>query len=125
MRSVWEDSNRLVLSTLTLLLTLGLCVVILAPLVQILAQSFFDAAHRFVFLDNFIDYLSQEKSLRLIRNSLFVAFTSTLIVVPSAFGFAYALMRSRMPLKSFFRYVAFLPLLAPSLLPAISFVYLF
>ncbi|WP_060825100.1 putative 2-aminoethylphosphonate ABC transporter permease subunit [Sulfurospirillum cavolei] len=125
MRSVWEDSNRLVLSALTLLLTLGLCVMILAPLVQILAQSFFDATHRFVFLDNFIDYLSQEKSLRLIRNSLFVALTSTLIVVPSAFGFAYALMRSRMPLKPFFRYVAFLPLLAPSLLPAISFVYLF
>lgn len=125
MPSFWQDSNRLVLGTITLLLVLLLSTIILLPLFQILSQSFFDTAHHFIFLHNFIDYLSQAKSLRLIQNSLFVSIVSTLIVVPIAFWFAYALMRSCMPLKPLFRYASFMPLLAPSLLPAISFVYLF
>lgn len=48
-----------------------------------------------------------------------------MIIVPTAFIFAYALMRSCIPFKPLFRYLALIPLLAPSLLPAISFVYLF
>ncbi|HSA90756.1 MAG TPA: putative 2-aminoethylphosphonate ABC transporter permease subunit, partial [Burkholderiales bacterium] len=49
----------------------------------------------------------------------------TLATVPAAFAFAYALTRSCMPLKSVFRTVALTPLLAPSLLAAISFIYWF
>jgi iron(III) transport system permease protein len=45
--------------------------------------------------------------------------------VPAAFVFAYALTRSCMPLKGMFRTVALTPLLAPSLLAAISFIYWF
>ena len=50
---------------------------------------------------------------------------STVITVTLAFGFAYALTRSRMPGKGFFRVVALAPILVPSLLPGISLVYLF
>ena len=50
----------------------------------------------------------------------------TLITVPLAFGFAYALTRSCMPFKgTLSRTIALMPLLAPSLLAAISFIYWF
>ena len=38
---------------------------------------------------------------------------------------AYALTRTCMPFKGFFKAVALIPILAPSLLPAISLIYLF
>jgi iron(III) transport system permease protein len=44
------------------------------------------------------------------------------ITVPAAFVFAYALTRSCMPLKGTLRLIALIPLLAPSLLPAIAFI---
>ena len=44
------------------------------------------------------------------------------ITVPLAFVFAYALTRSCMPFKGTFRLIALIPLLAPSLLSAISFI---
>ena len=45
--------------------------------------------------------------------------------MPLAFGFAYALTRSCMPLKPLFRGITLIPLLAPSLLSAISLIYWF
>jgi len=48
-----------------------------------------------------------------------------LITVTLAFGFAYALTRSRMRMKGLFRIIAMAPILVPSLLPGIALVYLF
>ena len=49
----------------------------------------------------------------------------TVITVPAAFGFAYALTRSRMRFKRLPRGITLIPLLAPSLLSAISLIYWF
>ena len=49
----------------------------------------------------------------------------TLVTVPLAFGFAYALARSCIPAKGMFRTIALIPLLAPTLLSAISLIYWF
>lgn len=125
MQALWQDKNKLFFAITLFVLVLFLSIIILLPLIQILQKSFFDALGHFVWLDHFIDYFNEEKTFYLIQNSLFVACTSTLIVVPIAFIFAYALMRSCMPFKPLLRYAAFMPLLAPSLLPAISFIYLF
>jgi iron(III) transport system permease protein len=45
--------------------------------------------------------------------------------VPLAFGYAYALTRACIPFKPLFRAVMLLPILAPSLLPALALIYLF
>ena len=45
--------------------------------------------------------------------------------MPLAFGFAYALARSCIPAKGAFRTIALIPLLAPTLLSAISLIYWF
>ncbi len=61
----------------------------------------------------------------LLGNSLMSALTVVLIVVPLAYGFAYALQRTCVPGKGVWRGVSLLPLLAPSMLPGIALIYLF
>ncbi|MEO5669103.1 MAG: putative 2-aminoethylphosphonate ABC transporter permease subunit, partial [Ramlibacter sp.] len=63
--------------------------------------------------------------LRSLWNSLWVSAMVTMIAVPLAFGFAYALARSCMTLKPLYRGITLIPLLAPSLLSAISLIYWF
>lgn len=76
-------------------------------------------------LDNYRSYFSTPALFRSIENSLFIAILSTLITVSLAFGFAYALNRSKMRFKGIFRLIAMAPILVPSLLPGIALVYLF
>jgi iron(III) transport system permease protein len=76
-------------------------------------------------LDNFATYFSTPALFRSIQNSLLISVISTIITVGLAFGFAYALSRSCMRFKGFFRLVAVAPILVPSLLPGIALVYLF
>ena len=96
-----------------------------APLVALLGQSVEDAQGRFVGLANFADYLHTPALAQSLWNSIWVALVVTVVAVPAAFVFAYALTRSCMPLKGVFRTLALTPLLAPSLLAAISFIYWF
>ena len=62
---------------------------------------------------------------RSIGNSFFVSILSTLITVPLAFVYAYALTRSCAPGRGLFKTIALIPILVPSLLPGIALVYLF
>ena len=75
--------------------------------------------------ENYQRYFSTPSLFYSIYNSLFIAAISTVITVTIAFGFAYALARSCMRFKGFFRLVAMVPILVPSLLPGIALVYLF
>ena len=74
-------------------------------------------ASRSTGLDNYRAYFSTPALFRSIKNSLIIAVISTVITVALAFGFAYALTRSSMRFKGFFRIVALAPILVPSLLP--------
>jgi iron(III) transport system permease protein len=108
---------------LTVLLCLG--VFLGAPLAAILLQAFQDAQGHFVGLANFITYARTPALLDSLWNSLWVSALVTVITVPLAFTFAYALRRSRMRGKALLRGITLLPLLAPSLLSAISLIYWF
>lgn len=71
-------------------------------------------------------YYFANKSLRYaIFNSVWVALVVVAIVLPLAFMFAYAISRTTMRWRQGFRLVAMIPVLAPSLLPAIGLIYLF
>ena len=96
-----------------------------APLLAILQQAVQNKAGDFIWLDNFIDYAKTPALLESLWNSLWVSTAVTLVAVPLAFGFAYALSRSCMPFKALFRGITLIPLLAPSLLSAISLIYWF
>jgi len=108
-----------------LLLVAWLMLTIAFPLWALLSKSFQNADGRFIGLANYVRYFSTPTLYGSIANSIGVAIVVTMIVIPLAFGYAYALTRSRMPLRSLFYAGAMLPLFAPSLLSAISLIYLF
>lgn len=75
-------------------------------------------------IGNYQYYFNNKQLLNSIWNSLWVALTVTFIVLPLAFAFAYGLKRTQMPFKKSLRTISMIPILAPSLLPAIGLVYL-
>jgi iron(III) transport system permease protein len=95
------------------------------PLGAILLQSVEGKGGEFVGLHNFIEYAQTPDLLQSLWNSIWVSVLVTAIAVPLAFVFAYALARSCMPYKKLFRGITLIPLLAPSLLSAISLIYWF
>jgi iron(III) transport system permease protein len=108
-----------------LLIALALLVFLAAPLTAILMLSVEGKDGAFVGLANFIGYVQTPTLRQSLWNSLWVSAVVTVITVPAAFLFAYALTRSCMPFKRVFRTITLTPLLAPSLLSAISFIYWF
>ncbi|HWK85835.1 MAG TPA: putative 2-aminoethylphosphonate ABC transporter permease subunit [Caldimonas sp.] len=121
-RAHWTDR----IAHATLLLIVAALVVFLAlPLATILAKALQDRDGVFVGLANFASYLRTPSLLQSFVNSVSVSLLVTLVTVPLAFGFAYALSRSCIPAKGMFRTIALIPLLAPSLLSAISLIYWF
>ncbi|NWK76502.1 putative 2-aminoethylphosphonate ABC transporter permease subunit [Aquitalea sp. LB_tupeE] len=107
------------------LLLAVLVVAVLLPLSAILGKALTDGDGQFAGFMQISKTLSQPGLLRAISGSLQVAVLSTLLVVPLAYGYAAALCRVQLPMRGLFRLLALLPLLAPSLLPGISLVYLF
>lgn len=107
------------------LMIIWLGVALILPLWWLLSKSFQNQNGEFVGLANYIQYFSTPALFASVWNSLFVAVLSTAIVLPLAFIYAYALQRSCMRWKGLFQALALIPILAPSLLPAISLIYLF
>ena len=121
-RVFWVDR----LSHLALLFTVALLAIgLVAPLLFILSKALEQPEGAAAGTSAFVSYLSSPALLQSLWHSVWVSVLVMLIVVPLAFAFAYALTRSRMALKPLFRTITLLPLLAPSLLSAISLIYWF
>ena len=113
------------LRTVLVVIIALLAVAVVFPLYSLLSMSLQDMDGEYVGLENFRIYFDTPALFASITNSLSVAISATLIVLGIAFVYAYALTRTRMPLRWFFRGVALIPILAPSLLAAISLIYWF
>ncbi len=100
-------------------------VFLVAPLFMMMRKSAENADGDFVGFSNYVQYFSSPELSQSIYNSFFVAGVSTAVVMVLAFLFAYALTRTCMPFKGFFKVMALIPLLSPSLLAAIALVYWF
>ena len=118
-------SETTIATTLIALLVVILFVIIALPLWALLSKSFQDLNGSFVGFRNFSAYFSTPTLVGSLINSVWVAALSTLIVVPLAFVYAYGLTRSCMPAKGLFYAAALVPVFAPSLLSAISLIYIF
>lgn len=110
---------------LTALAALFLIAFLASPLAAILLHALQDASGQWVWLANFIAYARTPALLDSLWNSVWVSLLVTLVAVPLSFGFAYGLTRSCMPFKTLLRGITLVPLLAPSLLSAISLIYWF
>ncbi len=107
------------------LLLVALVVFLTVPLAMILVRSVEGRAGEFVGIANFIQYVQSPALAQSTWNTLTFAIWTTAVTVPLAFLFAYAMQRSCIPFKGLWRNIALIPILAPSLLAAISFIYLF
>jgi iron(III) transport system permease protein len=103
----------------------ALLVMVGLPLWSLLVKGFEDRDGHFVGLANFLAYFSTPALFNSALNSLHVAAVCTVIVVPIAFLYAYALTRAVLPLRWLFQAVALIPIFAPSLLPGLALIYLF
>lgn len=102
-----------------------LVIAIVLPLYTMLSKSFEDREGNFVGIANYLRYSATPALAYSVRNSLVISVISTMITIPLAFIYAYALTRSCIWGRPVFKGIALIPILAPSLLPAISLVYLF
>jgi iron(III) transport system permease protein len=102
-----------------------LVVVMFLPIYAMLSKSVEDADGNYIGLANYVEYFGTPTLVSSAHHTITIGVITTIIVVGLAFVYAYALTRSCMPFKGLFRAIALIPILAPSLLPAISLVYLF
>ena len=114
--------SDLVAKAFLILAGLGLAVFLLAPMASIFERAVLDNQGTFVGLHHFATYFATPSLARSVWNSVWVSLVVSAVTVPVAFLFAYALTRSCMPFKGTLRLIALIPLLAPSLLPAIAFI---
>ena len=98
---------------------------LLVPLVLLFRSAFLDANANFVGWDNFSTYFANPALMSSIGHSVWIAVLAILITVPVAGLYAFAINNTQMPGKAWFKAMAFLPILAPSILPALALVYLF
>ena len=119
------DRDDWTVRVLLVLLAAFFLVALAIPLYMMISRSFLDSGGRFVGLANYALYFDTPALSQSIANSFFVAGTSTVIVISLAFVYAYALTRTCMKYKGFFKIMAMVPLLSPSLLKAIALVYWF
>src|SRR5438045_3513088 len=95
-REVWVARAGVVLLVAWLVLSIAL------PLWALLSKSFQNQNGAFIGLANYIRYFSTPSLFNSIFNSIWVAVVTTVIVIPLAFVYAYALTRSRMRFKGLF-----------------------
>ncbi|MCQ1057680.1 putative 2-aminoethylphosphonate ABC transporter permease subunit [Photobacterium sp. DNB23_23_1] len=115
----WVMGGVLILAAL--LMIIGL----IAPLGAMFVKSVQDRSGEYIGFANYVNYLNNPALTQSIYNTLFIGIVVSAVVGLLAFCYAYALTRTCMPAKRLFKLVGSLPILAPSLLPAISLVYLF
>ena len=123
-RSARDKSDNVGRVLVVAYLVLFLCFMIF-PLFALMSKSMQNADGAFVGLSNFAAYLNEPTLFKSFFHSLFVAAMSTVIVVCLGFFYAFALQCTCIPFKGFFRVVALIPLLSPSILAAIALVYWF
>lgn len=128
MRTGWLESAD-VQSFFRGILILSVCawltVAVLCPIMQLLSKSLQDQQGNFIGFVNFFRYFRTPSLSVSLTNSLYVSVVTTLIAGILGFVFAYALTRTCIPAKNFFRSVVMMLLFSPTLLNGIALIYLF
>jgi iron(III) transport system permease protein len=122
------EIDKFIVPTVTIFIGLLLCFFMLFPISAILKLSFFKggqfALANFT-LANFQKYFTTAYTLNALWHSLYVSFATTIIVTIIIFFYAYAMTRTTISGKTFFRNVIMMPLIAPSIVQALALIYLF
>ncbi len=98
---------------LTLAVAVPLLVFLVYPLYTILSRSVQTGDG--LGWANYIATFGTTRFWELVRNSVLMSTASTALAVSLAYGYAYALQRTAIPFKPVLRFIALMPLFAPSL----------
>ena len=122
------EVDKVIVPAVTLFIALLLIFFMLFPLWKILTLSFFksgEVGFTTFTLENYVKYFSNAYTLKTLWHSLYVSFVTTIIVTVIVFFFAYAMTRTTMAGKTFFKNIIMIPLVAPSIVQALALIYLF
>ncbi|OCT15308.1 phosphonate ABC transporter permease [Paenibacillus pectinilyticus] len=125
LKRIRPNTNNWSQNSFILLMILALIFTILLPLGELLIKAVSNQDGNFIGLANFSKYFTTPTLVTSLWNSIKVSLITTVVSVTLGFGFAYALERSGIRGKWFFRSVALLPLFAPSMLHGLALIYLF
>lgn len=106
-------------------MTLFFVVILILPLYSLFSKAFLNADGTFAGLDNYIKYFSTPALSVSIGNTVTVSVVSALLGTALGFTYAYGVTRTNIRGKTFFRYVAMIPLFLPTVVHGLSLVYLF
>lgn len=116
-------AERAVQTALLALLALYFLIALVLPMAALALRSVTGAEG--LSLEHYSRWLAEPRLLRAAVNSLVLGLATAALTTPLAFGYAYALERTRMPGKRLFAALGYTPILVPSLLPALALMILF
>lgn len=125
LKRIRPDANQWSQNAIIICMTIALLFAILLPLGELVIKAVTDQNGNFIGFMHFANYFSTPALVMSLWNSIKVSTVTTIISVTLGFGFAYALERSAIRGKWFYRSVALLPLFAPSMLHGLALTYLF
>ena len=120
-----KTKDEVIREILTWVILIFLIVAIVFPLGLLLTKSFENNSGEFIGLSNFKEYFSNKNLLISLKNTFTISIASSVISLVLAFIYAYGVQRTTIRFKNIFKYIALMPLFAPTMMHGISLVYLF
>ena len=118
-RYAWAElGDRLILT----LVLAGIALFILYPIVSVVATSFFKDGH---FTLEYYRELASGRSLKLIRNSLWVSSLSSILTTAAAFFIALAAYAAPGRIRRFLRRSLLFTMISPPFVSALAYIFLF
>lgn len=120
-----KTKDEIIREIFTWFILIFLIVVIVFPLGLLLIKSFENNSGEFIGFSNFREYFSNKNLLISLKNTFTISAASSVISLLLAFIYAYGVQRTTIKYKNIFKYIALMPLFAPTMMHGISLVYLF
>ncbi len=120
-----KTKDEIIREIFTWFILIFLIIVIVFPLGLLLIKSFENNSGEFIGFSNFIEYFSNKNLLISLKNTFTISVSSSVISLLLAFIYAYGVQRTTIKYKNIFKYIALIPLFAPTMMHGISLVYLF
>lgn len=120
-----KTKDEVIREILTWFILIFLIIAIVFPLGLLLTKSFENNSGEFIELSNFKEYFSNKNLLISLKNTFTISIASSVISLVLAFIYAYGVQRTTIRFKNIFKYIALMPLFAPTMMHGISLVYLF
>ncbi|MDR2935275.1 MAG: putative 2-aminoethylphosphonate ABC transporter permease subunit [Candidatus Adiutrix sp.] len=122
-----KKAKLLNLPQLAVMITLlaALAIILAGPLACLFSKAFMDNGGGFVGLDNYRRYFGTPALAGSIFNTLDISLVSAFFSLCLALAYAYALTRTNIRGKTFFKYAALAPIFIPTIVHALGLIYLF